>query len=85
MVVDEDTWVAGGTDLNEQSEVASGSEVRSKNVNNSPDETVLGSLPFNMEENALLQGMLTKLTENMVVPATVIVMERAVVGLKTFT
>ena len=85
IVVDEDTWVAGGTDLDEQSEVASGSEDQSKSVNNLPDDTIGGSLQFKLEENASLQEMLTKPTENMVVPATVIVMEWAAVGLRTFT
>ena len=85
MVVDEDTWVAGGTNLNEQSVEASGSEDQSKSVKNLPDDTIGGSLLSKLQENALLQAMLMQLTENMVVPATVIVMERAVVGLKTFT
>ena len=85
MVVDEDTWVAGGTNLNEQSVEASGSEDQSKSVKNLPDDTIGGSLLSKLQENASLQEMLMQLTENMVVPATVIVMERAVVGLKTFT
>ena len=85
MVVDEDTWVAGGTNLNEQLEVASGSEDQSKSVNNLPDDTIGRSLQFKLEENASLQAMLMQLTENMVVPATVIVMEWVVVGLRTFT
>ena len=85
MVVDEDTWVAGGTDLNEQSEVASGSEDQFKSAKNLPDDTIGGSLLSKLEENASLQAMLMQLTENMVVPATVIVMEWAVVGLRTFT
>ena len=84
VVVNEDTWVAGGTDLDEQSEVASGSEVRSKNVNNSPDDTAGRSLPFKQEENVSLQAMLTRLTEDMVVPATA-VEEEVVVGLRMST
>ena len=83
-MVHEDTWAAGGTSLGEQLQAASGSEDRSLNVNNTPEDTVIGSLPFNMEENALLQAMLTKLTENMVGPA-IAAMERGAVGLRMST
>ena len=83
--VDEDTWAAGEINHDEQLEVASGSEDQSKSVKTLPDDTIGGSLLSKLEENASLQAMLMQLTENMVVPATVIVMEWAVVGLKTFT
>ena len=85
VAVDEDTWVAGGTNLDEQSEVASGSEDLSQNVNNSLDDTAGRSLPFKQEANASLQAMLTRLTEDTVVLATVLVTEWAAVGLRTFT
>ena len=85
VAVDEDTWVAGGTNLDGQSEVASGSEDLSQNVNNSLDDTAGRSLPFKQEANASLQAMLTRLTEDTVVLATVLVTEWAAVGLRTFT
>ena len=80
----EDTWAAGGTNLAELSEAASGSEDQSKGVNCLLDDTAGRSLLFKQVENASQLAMLTRLTDDMVVPA-IAVMERVVVGLKTFT
>ena len=82
---DEEVWVAGETDLNEQSEVVSGSEDLLINVNNTPDGTTGGSLPSKPVENASLQETLTKLIEDMVVQTIVLAMERAVDGLRMST
>ena len=79
-----DTWAAGGINLVEPSEAASGSEDQSKGVNCLLDDTAGRSLPFKQEENASQLAMLIRLTVNMVAPA-IAVMERVVVGLRTFT
>ena len=84
-VGDEDTWVAGETNLAELLVVVSDLVVQSKSANNSLDGTVGESLLSKLEDNASLQATLTKPTEDMVAPEIVIVMEEVVVGLKTFT